>query len=438
MAFTGKTGDRPRFPLTNERLDKPDLTAIADYLNETLVRMLGALLGPSSGALSPVTFDFSTPGQVSITNRCFFAYAWPEVPGDYGTLQGGVVIHDPARQSQPNSLIDLSAAVAGQDAWIWFQRIEVPTHTATRRNWVAGAEATAPALTLLEEGVTFYATTTTAHATINEANGFFKFGAVTAADWAAGAPTSIRVINFPDGGNFATAANLDGGTVTEFGPSASITTGLALQLRWLFAKVSQIMDSDNTFDAASVATTTGAVGWASDPTAGLSQLAAADTAMQADIDLVGERAGVLANMLVVWDSGAGEYRYDSITGKRAIAGTTPFSLATEDITTSGVLPFTYTSGHRAKISVGLPSGYLVMAVYVTPLKGSPSAGPADITVEGGYVLVPVVKYGTALPHTSGITRDYYVELWDTVYAAGQPQPAPRDGDFSFTVIGYKE
>jgi hypothetical protein len=230
---------------------------------------------------------------------------------------------------------------------------------------------------------------------------------------------------------------LDGGTVTEFGPSSSLVTGLALQLRWLFAKVSQIMDSDNTFDAASVAATTGAVGWASDPAAGLSQLAAADAALQVDIDGVGQRACVLVNLLAVWSGGAGEYIHDPVDGKRAISGTA-LALTTEDITTSGVIPFTYTTGHRLKISVELPAGYLVMGVYVTPLRGSPSAGPAELTVEGGYVVTPVVKYGTALPHTSGISRDYYVELWDTVYAAGHPQPSPVDMDFSFTIIGYKE
>ncbi len=335
--FNTRTGDRPQFPLTNERLDKPDLAAIADYLNETLVRMLGALLGPSSGVLSNVTFDYATPGQVGITNRCLFAYAWPEVPGDNGTLQGGVVIHDPARQSQPASLVDLSAAVAGQAAWIWFQRVEVPTHTATRRNWVVGAEGTAPALTLIEEGVVFYATTTTAHATINEANGFFKFGAVAAADWAAGAPTYIRALNFPDGGQFTTTATMELGTVTEFTPGnlslGGDNTGLARQLRWLFAKVSQIMDSDNTYDAATVPVTTGAVGWADDPTAGLSQLSAADAAMQADIataqaDIAGLRTDVdsvvaILSMELSWNGGTLTYSAAKVAKATGVVLTVP-------------------------------------------------------------------------------------------------------------------
>ncbi len=413
--FNTRTGDRPQFPLTNERLDKPDLAAIADYLNETLVRMLGALLGPSSGALSPVTFDFSTPGQVEITNRCFFAYAWPEVPGDFGTLQGGVVIHDPARESQLASLIDLTEAVVDQDAWIWFQRIEVTTHTATRRNWVAGAEATAPALTLMEEAVTFHATTTTAHATINEANGFFKFAAVDADDWAANAPTIIRVINFPNGGDYATAAYLDNGTVTEF-QDLTLTgaTGIAKQLRWLFAKVSQIMDSDNTFNTDTVPATVAARGWADDPAAGLYQLSAADAAMQADITALQAEPYVLHTVTLTYmgpgawvDSGAG-------ICPSSVAGVSPDA-------TACIVSF-----------AGPPAGYVIHGIYVSKI---PLASSYAGFTSGSLLNIPLVPTWVAnvgLPFvTNGAAFDVAVKLQESnTYTL-------HEGSFTITMVGVR-
>jgi hypothetical protein len=119
------TGDRPIFPLTNQRLDKADLEAISDLVGENIMRTVGALLGPCGGLLSDVvaTYD-NTVGTVTI-GACRLGYAALATDSNV-VIDGGVVRWDPTYVAGGDA-VDISSfgTAEGDDGYIFFRRSEL-------------------------------------------------------------------------------------------------------------------------------------------------------------------------------------------------------------------------------------------------------------------------------------------------------------------------
>lgn len=121
------TGDRPRFGLAKQRLDKVDVEAISDLVQEQVLRTVGALLGPAEGFLSEVTFSYSAP-YLTIS-ECRLAYA-SYVSGSTLVMDGGVVAFRPDLHPSAGQ-VDLSP-LGGNPGYLFFKRTEVDSDEENR------------------------------------------------------------------------------------------------------------------------------------------------------------------------------------------------------------------------------------------------------------------------------------------------------------------
>lgn len=113
------TGDRPIFPLPKQRLDKVDVEAITDLVQETVLRTIGAILGPCEGFLSEVTATYSAPFLT--LGACRLAYV-SYVSGSDVVMDGGVVSFRPELDPSGGQ-IDLSP-LGGNPGYLFFRRLE--------------------------------------------------------------------------------------------------------------------------------------------------------------------------------------------------------------------------------------------------------------------------------------------------------------------------
>jgi hypothetical protein len=153
--MTSRIGDRPRFPLPNQRFDKGDAENIARYYEEIIARFTGSIYGQAWGFVSAPMFEV-----VSVTDpftgtlnyirpkRCALLYSVPASPvsggtaplnttgRDEGPWAATIVQFDPARPGQPvQSLLTLPAFDALQRPWILFRRQETNTATGNKAYW---------------------------------------------------------------------------------------------------------------------------------------------------------------------------------------------------------------------------------------------------------------------------------------------------------------
>lgn len=147
--MTNRIGDRPRFPLPNQRFDKGDAENIAQYYEEIISRFTGSIYGQAWGCVSNPGFSVvpvvisGAPTQYHMRfERCVLLYSVPEqgsvqAPGiDRGPWQATLVAYDPDEESQPvQSLIVNAFATTQSRPWILFRRRETSSSVGNKAYW---------------------------------------------------------------------------------------------------------------------------------------------------------------------------------------------------------------------------------------------------------------------------------------------------------------
>lgn len=114
------TGDRPRFGLAKQRLDKVDVEAISELVQEQVLRTIGSILGPCEGFLSEVTFSYAEP-YLTIS-ECRLAYS-SYISGSTLVMDGGVVAFRP--ELHPLGGQTPLSGLGGNPGYLFFKREEV-------------------------------------------------------------------------------------------------------------------------------------------------------------------------------------------------------------------------------------------------------------------------------------------------------------------------
>lgn len=134
------TGDRPNFPLANQRLDKVDIEAISDLVGENIMRTVGGLLGPCAGLLSDVTVTYDSGLQTITIGACRLGYA-KAAPGSSVAIDGGVVRWDPAIDPTGGTIsVALFGTNQNDDGYVFFKREEFASDEENRAYYDALAQ----------------------------------------------------------------------------------------------------------------------------------------------------------------------------------------------------------------------------------------------------------------------------------------------------------
>ena len=136
------TGDRPNFPLTNQRLDKVDIEAISDLIAENTMRTIGSILGPCGGLLSDVVTTYDSLAGTLTIGACRLGYSH-YASGSTTAYDGGVVRWDPASAYVAGGdVVDVSAfgTTAGSAGYIFFRRSELAADEDNRAYYDALAQ----------------------------------------------------------------------------------------------------------------------------------------------------------------------------------------------------------------------------------------------------------------------------------------------------------
>ena len=276
-------GDRPRFPLPSQRIDKVDVEAISEMKEAALMRLFGSIMGTSFGLLSDVGLSWDGPSNTLTIGKCHLGYSrlgngYVEETSEYG-VEGGTVRHDPDLGSPSDISFTEAAFPTG---YIFFEPVWVPADEENRAYWdgLSKQKKVGLANTRLRERVVFHVDQT-AERENRIAEGKYPFLYIQG--WAAGVPGLVRIHYF-ESGQF-TGGTYDlllqrGGTSPAVLPHTDIgeafgdfrARGLAQITRAVLATLCKVMDSDWTFDANFKTTTNGAVGWNSNPDMGLKQI----------------------------------------------------------------------------------------------------------------------------------------------------------------------
>ena len=146
--MTNRIGDRPRFPLSNQRFDKGDAENIARYYEEIISRFTGSIYGQAWGFMSNPGFEVitgSVAGPYIRPQRCVLMYSMPADGtdnfqyDDKGPWEGTIVQFDPARAGQPVQALYTNVYLpSGRPPlrpWILFRRLETATNTGNKAYW---------------------------------------------------------------------------------------------------------------------------------------------------------------------------------------------------------------------------------------------------------------------------------------------------------------
>jgi hypothetical protein len=147
--MTNRIGDRPRFPLQNQRFDKGDAEDIARYYEEIISRFTGSIYGQAWGCLSNPKFEVLTStlaGPYIKPNKCVLLYSVPEdgtlntTSTDVGPWEATTVLYDPEKAGQPEQALYLNAFFSAtpqlrKRPWILFRRMETATGVGNKAYW---------------------------------------------------------------------------------------------------------------------------------------------------------------------------------------------------------------------------------------------------------------------------------------------------------------
>lgn len=270
-------GDRPNFPLSNQRLDKVDVEAISDLIEESMMRMWAGIMGPSSGLLSDVSFSWSSPNLT--IGACRLGYC--AIDGDVS--DGGIVRHDP--DITGTSSLNLTAYI-GSTCWLFFKRLDKESDEENRAYWdgLAQEKKVGLANTRMREyaGFAVSATLEDADSSHPSQQGYHPFAYI--GGWVTGDP-AVTKIHYFEAGQYNGLANSllfqRGGTVPASIAEASINErgyetfaprGVAQLARAILARLCTYMDSTWVLGTNFNITTAGSVGWNTTPTRGLKQI----------------------------------------------------------------------------------------------------------------------------------------------------------------------
>jgi hypothetical protein len=149
--MTNRIGDRPQFPLQNQRFDKGDANAISTYYEDLIARFTGSVYGQAWGCMSNPGFGIRTvpvlgaPSRNYITiSPCVLMYSMP-VDGtdnfqydDKGPWKATILAYDPAKAGQPVQELSTNewfASTPIKRPWILFRRQEADTNTGNKAYW---------------------------------------------------------------------------------------------------------------------------------------------------------------------------------------------------------------------------------------------------------------------------------------------------------------
>lgn len=430
------TGDRPRFGLLNQRLDKPDLEAVSSLVNKTFVRMFGNLMGPSWGCLTKPTFDttdYGTTGRVTIVGPAVFAYSWSSANG-IGELEGGVVIYDENRTAQATTTVSISSGWVGLDVWLWFKREDAEDGYDARRYWPATSEEVSATYTKTSERVTFRATKgdgTGGEPETDEDHGWFRFARIDGSTgWSGGEPDpdEIKPISFFDGWytQALSVAAID--ALNTWGPysiaptipSAGNRYGVVQYLQAIINKIAQLIDTDFVYDPTNAlqgVADENDVHWQLTPSRGVRQLNTAVTAIEAQI-------------LPVY-TGTINWNGSAFT----LSGTTQAGLCSSTaISTSAFTAGTIytTGGNKATLTFNnVSSDWVITGISVTPDNG------VGFTANTMPVYVSTAC-SVSLPHTgAGIPMGFELVRYRMVNTADANNLVVVDGTMHVTVYGKR-
>lgn len=146
--MTNRIGDRPNFPLSNQRFDKGDAENIARYYEEIISRFTGSIYGQAWGFMSnPQFYVTSVPVGLQLLSyinmrKCVLMYSMPAdgtlnaTNADAGPWEATILKFDPDNSWQPAlPLLTLPAFNAGQRPWILFRRQETNTSVGNKAYW---------------------------------------------------------------------------------------------------------------------------------------------------------------------------------------------------------------------------------------------------------------------------------------------------------------
>jgi hypothetical protein len=148
--MTNRIGDRPRFPLSNQRFDKGDANSISSYYEEIISRFTGSIYGQAWGCMSNPEFSIvpgsGGSGPYITIKRCVLLYSVPidgtlnTTSQDKGPWAANTLLFDPAKDGQPPVLSlftrpYFTAFPAPARPWILFRRAETDTGTSNKAYW---------------------------------------------------------------------------------------------------------------------------------------------------------------------------------------------------------------------------------------------------------------------------------------------------------------
>jgi hypothetical protein len=199
--MTNRIGDRPLFPLSNQRFDKGDAENIARYYEEIISRFTGSIYGQAWGCLSSPQFQVTIgeSGPYVTLGKCVLLYSIPDndtlnsTSADVGPWKAATVLFDPEREGQPLQRLYTNALFsASRRPWILFRRRETQTALGNKAYWdtTTNTEEIGAAPLQQSEYVEFKFATT--YTTTDRDGGWFRIAYVDA--WGSPANASTPVI----------------------------------------------------------------------------------------------------------------------------------------------------------------------------------------------------------------------------------------------------
>lgn len=275
--MTNRIGDRPRFPLSNQRFDKGDAENISRYYEEIISRFTGSIYGQAWGCVSNPQFSIATVSlgggnydrQLQF-GKCALLYSVPAAGAvlnatseDKGPWEATIVTYDSTRSGQPLQSLSLTAAFTqGQRPWVLFKRGEVPTNLGNKARWDTSTNTEVVGAANLQESEIVTFRLSASYSTSDREDGWYRMAYIDSFSGSGLTLTPVVVpIHWMDSQYYrddvpptqytvvASALAFPGfpGAVGAFGfnPDSEMPT-LAKLLHWTIGKLGQHFSSTNT------------------------------------------------------------------------------------------------------------------------------------------------------------------------------------------------
>ncbi len=144
--MTNRIGDRPRFPLPNQRFDKGDAEAISQYYESIISRFVGSMYGQAWGCVSNPQFYVESETVLGVSynflkmQQCVLLESTPDsgtlntTTQDYGPWNARLVHYQPGRDGQSLQRLNLFL-LNNTRPWILFRRAETATGLGNKVYW---------------------------------------------------------------------------------------------------------------------------------------------------------------------------------------------------------------------------------------------------------------------------------------------------------------